>query len=304
MKYSKIRNKIISLASAAAMMCSGVTFGVFSATAAAEVLAPQEISSGNGEIVEFIDFESGKEFGGDYSSQTDSGDKLYGKVLEAFPSASEKYNELNVNSISDKLDRESYVLSFDFMAPQTDHIFRILLRDTAGKDISSISLEQNGKVVISQTGQMPVGLKKGGTYDGSSGFKEVGYYDANNWHNLSVEVHPNGGGQNVLMKWYYDGEFVLDANTSKSTLNESSGIIRNVYIGSTYNGIGIIEGEKLDYGGAEKLYLDNICFSNYPKESFYAKTSGNGSKINVNFTEGLSPDANLSIRQRAMQLVY
>lgn len=294
MKHSKIRNKIISLASVAAMICSEVTLGAFSITAAAEVLAPQEVSPGNGEIVEFIDFESGKEFSGNYSTQTDSGDELYGKVFEAFPSASELYNELNVKSISDKLNTESYVLSFDFMMPQTDHIFRVLLRDTADKDISSISLEQNGKVVISQNGQMPSGLKQGGKYDGSSGFKEVGYYDVNNWHNLSVEVHPNGGGGNVLMKWYYDGKFVLDADTSKSTLNTSSGIIRNVYIGSTYNGIGIIDGEKLDYDGTEKLYLDNICFSNYPKESFYATSSGNSREIKVNFTEGLSSDANLS----------
>lgn len=294
MKHSKIRNKIISLASVAAMICSEVTLGAFSITAAAEVLASQEVSPGSGEIVEFIDFESGKEFGGNYSAQTDSGDELYGKVLEAFPSETELYNELNVKSISDKLDRESYVLSFDFMAPQTDHIFRLLLRDTAGKDISSVFLEQNGKVVISQNGQMPAGLKQGGKYDGSSGFKEVGYYEAGGWHNLSVEVYPNGGGQNVLMKWYYDGKFVLDADTSLTSLKNSTGIMRNIYVGSTYNGIGIIEGEKLAYDGTEKIYLDNICFSNYPKESFYAKSSGNGSKIKVNFTEGLAPDTNLS----------
>ena len=74
MKHSKIRNKIISLASVAAMICSEVTLGAFSITAAAELLAPQEVSPGNGEIVEFIDFESGKEFSGNYSTQTDSGD--------------------------------------------------------------------------------------------------------------------------------------------------------------------------------------------------------------------------------------
>ena len=199
MKHSKIKNKIISLASAAAMICSGLTFGAFTATAAAEVIAPQEASPGNGEIVKFIDFELEKGFGGDYSAQVDSGNELYGKVLETFPSEGIVYNELNVNSISDKLNTESYVLSFDFMAPQTDHIFQMILRDTAGKDISSVFFEQNGKVVIAQNGQTPYNLAKGATYNGSLGFKEVGYYDVNNWHNLSVEVHPNGGGSGIMM---------------------------------------------------------------------------------------------------------
>lgn len=297
MKHSKIRNKIISLASAAAMICSGLTFGAFTATAAAEVIAPQEISPGGGEIVKFVDFELEKEFSGNYSVQTDSGDELYGNVLEAFPSETEQYSGLNVKSISNKLDTEAYVLSFDFMVPQTDHIFRMILRDTAGKDISSVFFEQNGKVVISQNGQSPYRLAKGATYNGGLGFKEVGYYNAGGWHNLSVEVHPNGGGRNVLMKWYYDGKFVLDADTSNTNINalkNSTGIISNIFIGATYSGIGIVGGEKLDYDGTEKIYLDNICFSNYSKKIFYAKSSGKGNRINVNFTEGLAPGANLS----------
>lgn len=297
MKHSKIKNKIISLASAAAMICSGLTFGAFTATAAAEVIAPQEASPGNGEIVKFIDFESEKGFGGDYSTQVDSGNELYGKTLEVFPSEGVVYNELNIKALEGSLNKDAYVLSFDFMAPQTDHIFKMILRDTAGKDISSVYFEHNGKVVIAQNGQTPYNLAKGATYSGSLGFKEVGYYDAGGWHNLTVEVRPNGGGRNVTMKWYYDGEFVMDADTSNvniDSLKNANGIMGNIYIGSQKNGMSMVEGEKLEYDGTEKMYFDNFCLSTYPENSFYAQSAGNGNRINVNFTEGLSPKANLS----------
>ena len=296
MNIKSFKSKLISLTSAAAVMLSGAV-GLAPINAAAEVLAPQEIPAADGEIVKFADFESSKEFGGDYSAQVDSGNELYGKTLEVFPSEGVVYNELNIKALEGSLNKDAYVLSFDFMAPQTDHIFKMILRDTAGKDISSVYFEHNGKVVIAQNGQTPYNLAKGATYSGSLGFKEVGYYDAGGWHNLTVEVRPNGGGRNIAMKWYYDGEFVMDADTSNvniDSLKNANGIMGNIYIGSQKNGMSMVEGEKLEYDGTEKMYFDNFCLSTYPENSFYAQSAGNGNRINVNFTEGLSPKANLS----------
>ena len=296
MNIKSFKSKLISLTSAAAVMLSGAV-GLAPINAAAEVLAPQEIPAAEGEIVKFADFESSKEFGGEYSAQVDSGNELYGKSLEVFPSEGIVFNDLYVGALAGRLNKDAYVLSFDFMAPQTDHIFKMILRDTADKDISSVYFEHNGKIVIAQNGQTPYNLAKGATYSGSLGFKEVGYYDAGGWHNLTVEVRPNGGGRNITMKWYYDGEFVMDADTSNvniDSLKNANGIMRNIYIGSQKNGMSMAEGEKLEYDGTEKMYFDNFCFSTYPENSFYAQSAGNGNRININFTEGLSPEANLS----------
>ena len=120
MNIKSFKSKLISLTSAAAVMLSGAV-GLAPINAAAEVLAPQEIPAAEGEIVKFADFESSKEFGGNYSTQVDSGNELYGKSLEVFPSEGVVFNELYVGALAERLNKDAYVISFDFMAPQTPH---------------------------------------------------------------------------------------------------------------------------------------------------------------------------------------
>lgn len=299
MKQTKFLTKLISAATSAAVTLSALAAGFVSVSA--EVLAPQDMPSAEGEIVRFIDFESAKTFGGNYCEQYDTETELHGKVLKTEPSEGKLYNDYSFSADDQAAMKsgEAYVLSFDFKAAQTDHTLQMIFRDqhdSVYSDISGLFLDHNGKVVVAQNGQTPYNLKKGATYDGSLGFKEIGYYDAENWHNVAVMVMPNEGGRTVKFKWYYDGEFAMDADTSNVNidgLKNTRGIINNLYIGSTWNGLGLGSGETITYDGTEEFYFDNFTVSTYPKDKFYAVAEGGDNKIKVNFTEGVAKGTNL-----------
>lgn len=245
-----------------------------------------------GKTEAYLDFEKKIEFV--YSqcvSTVDSGDAMYGNSLLVTPIETLSYaqREFDINP-----DAKNYVLSFDFKAKQTDHIFRMLVRDTNRKDITSISWDQNGKLVVPMTGQTPYNLSKGATYDGKLNFKEIGYYD-DNWHNLTVSVNPNGS--KTKLYWYYDGEFVLDADTTLTGLAQCTGILKCLYVVSTQTGAGcgIMSGESLKYDGDEGLLIDNITVSTYTDNVFYANMLQNNlNSVNVSFTEALNPNYDLS----------
>lgn len=299
MKQTKFLTKLISAATSAAVTLSALSAGFV--TASAEVLAPQDMPPAEGEIVRFIDFESAKTFGGNYCDQYDTETELHGKALKKVPSEGGVYDSYSFSADDQTAmaSGEAYVLSFDFKAAQTDHTLQMIFRDAHDgvySDISGLYLDHNGKVVVAQNGQTPYNLRKGATYDGSLGFKEIGYYDAENWHNVAVMVMPNQGGRTVKFKWYYDGVFAMDADTSNVNiegLKNARGIINNIYIGSNWKGFGLASGETLTYDGTEEFYFDNFTVSTYPKDKFYAVAEGGDSKIKVNFTEGVAAGSNL-----------
>lgn len=299
MKQTKFLTKLISAATSAAVTLSALAAGFVPVSA--EVLAPQDMPSAEGEIVRFLDFESAKTFGGSYCDQYDTETELHGKVLKAVPSEGALYNSYSFSADDQTAMKsgEAYVLSFDFKAAQTDHTLQMIFRDSHDSvysDMSGLYLDQNGKVVVAQNGQTPYNLKKGATYDGSLGFKEIGYYDTENWHNVAVMVIPNQGGRTVKFKWYYDGEFAMDADTSNVNiegLKNARGIINNIYIGSSWKGFGLASGETITYDGTEEFYFDNFTVSTYPKDKFYAVAEGGDNKIKVNFTEAVAKGSNL-----------
>lgn len=260
-------------------------------TAVSVVISPLCIfaAAQKGTIDAYLDFNEKVEFTSSQCvSMVDSGDPMYGNSLLVSPIEQLSYAQRDF-SIDESV--KNYVVSFDFKAKQTDHIFRMLVRDTNRKDITSVTWEQNGKVVIPMNGQTPYNLSKGATYDGKLNFKEIGYYDSD-WHNLTISVNPNGS--KTKLYWYYDGEFVLEADTTLTGLSQCSGILKCLYVVSTKNGAdcGIASGESLKYDGDEGLLIDNVTVSTYTDNAFYAnmRSIGFGS-VSASFTEALNTNS-------------
>lgn len=194
------------------------------------------------------DFETGLEFSTGCAKRVDTGNAYHKYAMEISPteavaSASKKFSGLESG--------EKTTVSFDFMAKQTDHIFRLALHDGT-KVYSSIYWDHAGRMLFSLNGQEPAEITKTNTYSQQQAIEP---YNAERWHNVSFTVNPNGA--DTVIDYYYDGVKVGSGETSRSETGELAAL----YFTSTIAGYGIASTEKLDYDSSEKLYIDNLRIS-------------------------------------------
>lgn len=252
------------------------------------VSAVEEIGT-KGLIALNYDFETEKHLlGNSVLEKTESAD-IYGNSLKYIP---HEANASQYSSMSVPVPKNvsEYTISFDFMLPQTDHNFKMLLRSdstdgTSYTDFGAINWDQNGNIVASVNGKLPSGLKTGYVPDGTSGFKAIANYTANTWHNLTLRYKPNN--ENTTLDYYVDGKY-----TETSTMKEkpsTDGYLKHIFIGSALYG-GISEygsTEASDGDGTEALYIDNFVVTCDNTDYSYGSASVNGNYIRYSYTEGL-----------------
>ncbi len=238
-------------------------------------------------LVRYEEFEQGKVFGsGGKTLNSDSGEERHGKVLEILPTPTLSYSEASFT-----LENKSYMISFDFKAQQTDHPFRIMFRDTNGKDFAHLSLDSHDNIVVSLNGWSLWNLKPS-AYNGTD-FEAVGGYGTD-WHNVLMLVNPDG--ENTTLEYYVDGQYVASANTTYSEMKGESGILNKIYIASTEDGKNF-GAEDIVYDGNESLYIDNLIVSYADSDYVFPQVmEANASDgiIKVNMMEPLSEESYLS----------
>lgn len=213
---------------------------------------------------------------------------IYGYSLKYIP---HDKNAPEYSSLSIPVPKNAgeYTVSFDFMLPQTDHLFKMLLRSgsTTGSytDFGAIHWDQNGNIVASIDGRIPWGLKTGFSPDGASGFKTIAKYEANKWHNITFRYIPDKA--NTILNYYLDGKYV-ESSTMKEK-QATDGYLKNIYFGSArYGGINEYGStETFDGDGTEALYIDNFVVTCDNADYSYGNANVNGNDIRYYFTEGL-----------------
>jgi len=238
-------------------------------------------------IIAFADFESDKWFTNQGTS-LENVDGLYGTSLKVIPQEKESFASREVY-LEDSV--EEYTVSFDFKADQTDHNFCLLLRDSMGKDFSNLFFDHYGNVIVTNNGRYFYSVaykEQAEQYEGTS-FTALGSYDTN-WHSVSVRIVPNG--DSTKLYWYYDGEFVFEADTSrqdtKKDQQDISGILKSMYVLSLKNGLYMPEGSSLEYDGTESFYFDNFIVSKTGGEYFSGTATGSDKTVNIVVSEQLS----------------
>lgn len=221
-------------------------------TSQINVLADAEHSTDDMKIN--YDFESSLEFTASCAKRTDTEDIYHGGVMEIFPTETLSSSFKKLPGLE---KNEKTTVSFDFYAPQTDHIFRMALHDGL-KVFSSVYWDHAGRVVFSLNGQEPMPTQKS-TYT----HQATGLYEANKWHSISMVINPDG--VNTTIDYYYDGSYMGKCETNRS----ETGNLDTLYFTSTFEGYNISTGEKLDYDGNEGLYIDNVRISQ-GEADFYA----------------------------------
>lgn len=220
---------------------------------------------------------------------------IYGKSLKYIPHEPNKIQFSSMTLPVPKTVKE-YTVSFDFMLPQTNHNFKMLLRSDATNgdnytDFGAINWDQNGNIVASTTGAIPWGLKTGYLPDGTSGFKTIAEYKANTWHNMTLRYTPDKGETKVA--YYIDGVYCETANMSAKP--QTDGYLKNIFIGSAMGG-GVNEygsTETCKDDGTEALYIDNFVITCDNAEYSYGAASLYGNDIRYHCAEGIENSDNL-----------
>lgn len=238
-------------------------------------------------LVRYEEFELEKVFGsGGKTLNSDSGEERHGKVLEILPTPT-----LSYSAASFTLENKSYMISFDFKAQQTDHPFRIMFRDTNGKDFAHLSLDSHDNIVVSLNGLSLWNLKPS-AYNGTD-WEAVGSYGTD-WHNVLMLVNPDG--ENTTLEYYIDGQYAASTNTAYSELKGETGILNKIHIASTEDGKNL-GAEDVVYDGNESLYIDNLIVS-YADSDYVlpkvTKASAESGELVVNMMEPLSEESFLS----------
>lgn len=255
------------------ILCAFIAASLFStAFAGMHVLAAAEHDTEDVKV--FYSFDSALEFSTSCAKRSDTGSIYHKDAMEIFPientvSASKKFSELEKGVKT--------TVSFDFMAKQTDHIFRMALHDGT-KVYSSVYWDHAGRLLCSLNGAEPTGITATNTY---SQQQTLVPYDANRWHNLSMVINP--AGIYTTIDYYYDGTNIGSCETSRS----ETGDLDALYITSTTAGYGIADSETLDYDGSEGLYIDNLRISQ-GEADFYATAADAEGFVKVEFSEQLS----------------
>ncbi len=253
-----------------------------------------------------VDFNDGTTFGG-CSSNAQVGDSVHKNALKITPTDSQTFAKKT--GLTDGTTVKDYMLSFDYMAPQTDHIYKMMFRNTKGVtkkedgsstyyDFAHVYFDQNGKIILSTTGQTPYNLAKDATFNGSIGFKTVADYKANEWGNITAVFHPNN--MDTTIDWYVNGKFMLTQTItggSGEKIATAQGVPQEVYIASTKSGLSLKSGaDPLTYDGTECLYIDNLKGSyceTYDK--FYVTdVKYENSNITLDFNETISAENTFS----------
>lgn len=255
------------------VIMAGSAFCGTGAYAAADFVAEEKMAD--------LTFESGVEgFSTHCVKQSENLDEYHGKALEFFPISSTTSSA----KIFSTAVNERSVVSFDFKAKQTDHIFRmVFLDDSTTTPFASIYWDHAGRLLFSLDGSVPTGITATGTY---SLKQSIVPYDAEKWHNISAVITPDG--DDTTISYYYDGKLVADSNVSAlAGKYPVSGKFKSIYMASTQTGYGAAE--TLEYDGSEALYIDNIqVVKDIPE--FYANAEYKEEYIKVDFSEQYSAE--------------
>ncbi|MGN0178689.1 MAG: hypothetical protein ACI4DY_04510 [Monoglobaceae bacterium] len=188
---------------------------------------------------------------------------------------------------------DKYSLSFDFMLPQNNVVYKFILQDRgagAAKGIKSdgeeIDISYLAEIDFLANGK--IGLYKNGvsTWPVST---EENYctfaYNANQWYRMRIDADTD----NCSISLYIDNNFIGSFNWDeyyKQTYESYSGILGLISTIIIQGGIGhgfVPEGTQ-DTSGY-KLYFDNLSMDYIVEGSFYGKGAIDGDTVTVTLSE-------------------
>lgn len=184
-----------------------------------------------------------------------SGDSEHGMVLKVSPNQAQtdiKYSQYDMTAEY----ADMYIISFDFLAKQTDHLYRMIVRDQAGGTwvvaygtFINLIWDEFGNIVISKNAKDFAATKS--TYNSSD--IEAVPYEADRWYSMTIVVDA----KNSLVDYYLDGECIVKG---ASRDNPNKMIPKNIFLGtSAQKNAACVTPELLDEpDGTESLYIDNF----------------------------------------------
>lgn len=238
------------------------------------------------------------------SYETDD-DKVHNRALKLKPyiEAAQGDDYYVSHEIGGLEGHTSFVISFDFMAKQTDCFYKVIVRDNrADVDwrngfglICSLTWDEYGNIVADKLTREAV--KTADTYSGQTTAVK---YEAGRWYSADFVIDA----ADRTVKYYIDGELLCEVTPhSDATL-----IPDKIHFG-TKDKAGNMD--CLQYGnnypetdGTEAFYVDNFGIS-YPDEGTYtavrtADELSDNSGFAVDFSQTLNAESIASIRENAV----
>ena len=242
--------------------------------------------TGDASNFKYFDFEDGNAWGGCSTNVVDA-DAYHNKVLKITPTESTSYANPTIGTDSTK---GAYMISFDYKASTTDHIYQMFFRNAAGSDFALIYFDHNGKIVVSKKSCGVWTAQLGPANIAGEYYNTIGSYSANKWENISAVVTTNAGV--TSMDWYINGALALSTDIGGDGSN-----LAQVFARSSQEGLNLLDGYgPLTYDGTENLLIDNFRVSYVEEYSKFYGTiaSTKNNTVAVKFNEPLSANNNFA----------